>query len=156
MKKILATIVGLVVGASLVHAQGILELNSGSAFAISTNSGTFGNPTVPNASAGFGTIINGHTSTAALAPFSYDYTYLFIPTGQASPSDSNNIASSDWVQLAQDVSGSVGAALAGTNVAGVAGNWGGQNGANGQASIGIGGQAFNNGSSYSIARLSQR
>lgn len=153
MKKILVTAVSVVAGVALAHAQGILELNSGTVFNITTNTGTFGNPSVPNANAGYSSIVSGKTLTSGSAPFGFDYTYLFISSGSlASISDSNNLASSDWVQLAQDNSGVVGAAMLGTNVA-VAGNFGGQSGTAGQSLIGIGGQAFNSGTTYQIAMV---
>lgn len=148
MKKILATIVGLAVGASLVQAQGWLQLTSGVSWNANTNTGTFGNPTVPNASAGFSTLASGKSGTFS-SGLSYDMAFLYIAAGGlASSADSNNLASSDWVQLAVD-NGSVGPALMATNT--TAGNFQGQNGANSTQAIGIGGQAFNNGTSYQVA-----
>lgn len=148
MKKILATIVGLAVGASLVHAQGFLQLTSGISFGITTNTGAFGNPTVPNAP--YSSIISGKTTGSATTPGQFDYAFLFIPTGVGSSGDLSNLNSGNWVQLAVDLGGTPGLALAGTNTAS-AGNFAAQNGANSVSSIGIGGQAFNSGTTYSLA-----
>lgn len=148
MKKLILTAFAVVAGATFVHAQGILELNSGTVFNVTTNTGTFGNTTVPDAP--YGSIISGKTSTSGTAAFGFYYTYLFIPTGVGTSGDLASLSTGNWEQLAQDNSGTVGAGILGTNVA-VAGNWGGQSGTAGQSSIGISGDAFNSGTTYSIA-----
>jgi hypothetical protein len=150
MKKILATMIGLAVGASLVHAQGFLQFSSGTSFNVTTNTGTFGNTSVPNSSAGFGTIVSGKTPTSGVAANTYDYALLYTPAGVGSATDLGNLADGDWVQLAVDLGGTPGAALFGTNTA-IAGNFAGQGGSSSVQSIGINGDAFNNGTTYSIA-----
>jgi hypothetical protein len=149
MKKILVTLIGIVAGASLVHAQGFLELfdNGGG---VSTNTGTFGNPTTPNGNANYNSIISGKTSTT-LGQF--DYALLFVSSGSlASSADSNNLAATDWVQLYTDVSGNPGVPLAVTNAT-FAGGIDGQGGNASVQAIGAASQAFNNGTTYSIALL---
>ncbi len=52
---------GMAVGAALVHAQGGFIITQGASAGIVTNTGTFGNTTVANTSAGFTTIVSGKT-----------------------------------------------------------------------------------------------
>lgn len=148
MKKILATIVGLAVGASLVHAQGYLQLSSGTVFNVQTNTGTFGATNTPGS--GYTSIIAGKTTGSGTAAGAYDYAVLFTPAGVGSSGDLASLASGNWVQLAVDLGGTPGALIAGTNTA-IAGNWAAQGGSSSQQVIGAGGQAFNSGTSYSLA-----
>jgi hypothetical protein len=137
MKKILATILGLATGATLVHAQGYLNLVSAGA-GVTTNTGSL---SVPGTS--------GKTSTGNLAPFAYQYALLFIPNSAApTAGDTSSPDGSDWVQLYTDVSGSAGVALTLTNYTTQFGGIEGSGGTGNIQAIGAGNQAYANGSSY--------
>jgi len=148
MKKLFATIIGLAVGASLVHAQGYVELFDQAA-GVTTNTGTLGNTTVPNSSAGFSSIISGKTFSGNVNAYSYYFTLLYIPNS-ALPTvgDTASPTASDWVQLAVDNGGTPGAAFTLTNFPSTAGGIEGNGQNSSVQGIGIGGQAYNNGSSY--------
>jgi hypothetical protein len=147
MKKILATFIVLATGAMLVNAQGWLQLTSGTVYNATTNTGTFGDTSVANGLAGYTNIVSGKTTPGN----TYSMAFLYIAAGGlASSADSNNLTSSDWVQLAVDNGGTPGAALLATNSAS-AGNFQGQGGGNSTAAIGINGDAFNNGTLYQVA-----
>jgi hypothetical protein len=149
MKKVILTSLALFAGAALVHAQAWLELDSGVLFGITTNTGTFGNPSVP--AYPYGSIISGKTLTSTAAPFAFDYAFLYIPTGIGTSQDFQNLTDGNWVQLAVNNGGIPGDALFGTNSGTVGGNFQGQNGFNSLEAIGINGDAFQNGITYSIA-----
>jgi len=141
MKKLILTALGVVAGAALVHAQGYLQLTSGTTFGITTNTGTFGNTTVPDAP--YGSLISGKTAAYSATGAKFDYALLFIPTGVGTSGDLASLTDGHWDQLAVDLSGSPGSALFGTNSAGLAGNFSGQGGGSSVEAIGIDGQAFN-------------
>jgi hypothetical protein len=149
MKKIFATIAGLVLGTSLVHAQGYLQLTSGTVFDATTNDLTF---------EGFGFNMYPPETTNSFIPWGktapgdqYYMTFLYWAAGGlASSSGSNNLLDPGWVQLAVDNAGTPGAALFATNNAS-AGNFSGQGGGNSTAAIGINGDAFKNGTLYQVA-----
>ena len=148
MKKLFATIIGLAVGASLVHAQGWLALNDQGA-GVTTNTGTLGNTTVYDASAGFNSLYGGKIWSGNLDAGSFYFTLLYIPNSALpTAGDTASPAGPDWVQLALDNGGTPGAALSLTNYPGsTAGGIDGYAGVSQQA-IGIGGQAYNGGTSY--------
>jgi hypothetical protein len=150
MKKLFLTSLALIAGAALVQAQGYLQLTSGVGFGITTNTGIFGNPGIPNLGSGYSSIISGETFSSTVAPGAYDFAFLYIPTGIGTSGDLANLADGNWEQLAVDLSGTAGPALMGTNDP-VAGNFEAQGGANSSQTIGINGDAFNNGTTYSIA-----
>jgi len=155
MKKVLVTLFSITAGAALVHAQGFLQLTSGTTFGITTNTGTFGATTTPDQADGYSTIISGKTLPQATAPLGFYYALLFTPTGVGSSGDLANLNDGNWVQLAIDLSGTPGAALLGTNSAGLAGNFAAQGGGNSISALGAtplpNGSAFNNGTTYSVA-----
>jgi hypothetical protein len=125
MKKLILTALALVAGATLVHAQAWLEVSSGVAFGITTNTGTFGNPSVP--ASPYGSIVSGQTLMSTADPYGFDYAFLYIPTGIGTTEDFENLADGNWVQLAVDLNGTPGPALLATNVP-VVGNFEGQGG----------------------------
>jgi hypothetical protein len=152
MKKLTLTAMALIAGATFVHAQGFLQLTSGTSFGITTNTGTLGNPTAPDSP--YATIVSGLTLKSSTASKAFDYAFLFIPTGIGTSGDLSlaGLTDGNWEQLSvyNSATGEAGAALVGTNSASL-GNFGAQGGANSVAAIGAANDAFNNGESYSIA-----
>jgi hypothetical protein len=152
MKKVLVTLLGMAVGVTLVQAQGFLQLSSGTSFDVTTNTGTFGNTTVPDTADNYNSIITGISTKSSTAPLEFNYALLFVSTGVGSAGDLANLNDGNWVQLAvyNSATGGAGAALFGTNTASP-GNWAMQGGANSVAAIGTGTQPFVNGTTYSLA-----
>jgi hypothetical protein len=147
MKKAIILMAVMMAGAVFVHAQAYLQLTSGTVFDVTTNTETFGGPYIPETTNGFDPYVWGKTAPGD----QYSMAFLYIASGGlASSSDSNNLLSPDWVQLAVDNNGTVGAALLATNVIS-AGNFEGQGGANSISAIGINGDAFDNGTHYQVA-----
>jgi len=82
---------GLVAAATLAHAQGFVIVQS-TAAGISTNTGTWGNTSVPNQ--GYSSIVSGKTTTASGA---FDYALLFSTTAISDgPTDPG------WTQATQN------------------------------------------------------
>jgi hypothetical protein len=133
MKKLILTSMALIAGATLVHAQGFLELfdNGGG---ITTNSGSISSPGV-----------SGTTVKWNVAGAHFDYALLFIPTGIGTSGDLSSAGLNDgnWVQLAADLSGNPGPALVGTNTSLAQGSLQGNGGSGSVEAIGINGAAFN-------------
>jgi hypothetical protein len=150
MKKILATLIGLAAGATLVNAQGWISLNAEGA-GVTTNTAGSAAIYAENPSA----YSTGKTFNQGTGGVAYYYTLLYIASGAAASStDSNNPTSSDWTQLYTDAGGTPGVALTLTNYPGsaaaAAGGLQGNGAANSTQALGSGGQAFNNGTDYQL------
>jgi len=139
MKKILATIISVVAGATFVHAQGWIDTSAPGA-GVLTN-------TALNAASGPG--VSGKIFGGNTAAYTYDFTILFIPSsGVTNAADQATPQGSDWVQLAVDNGGVNGGSLLMTNYPSGAGGIEGQGQAGGNQFFGAGSQAYANGSSY--------
>jgi len=83
---------GLVAAATLAHAQGFI-ITQGASAGITTNTGTWGNTTVPNQGSGYTTIVSGKTPISG----GYDYALLFSTT-----SISDGPTDAGWTQVTQN------------------------------------------------------
>jgi len=88
MKKLILIAIGLATGATLVNAQGLIEISSRPAGSVTTNTSSF-------YAQGTGTFTTGETYSGNVAPGAYDYALLIASTttaGDVSPSGA------DWSQ----------------------------------------------------------
>jgi hypothetical protein len=122
MKKLLATVIGLTVGAVFVHAQGTIEISARPVGAVLTNTDSFYNQSAAGATTG-----ETYAGTAGNVQ-AYDYALLIASTttaGDASP------LGGDWSQAA--ISGSPSTFITASNYSTVAGAVEGSGGVSGVA-----------------------